>query len=282
MRRDFSERSKSTLLQMVKQVEDEKLCDFTDWIGDRWYDYQYLIGELHIKNYLDNVNAYHRKVIDKNNTTRQAIQTIFREVTTLDNVYRDSLAGRRILLEEAHRYMNALSRIVNPQTGRFSVDSITSSLKPLLDELAFDDFVIPPDYMLNNIDIIGGYDITANFLDGRNQTIDALGCVWDSDWLANALSLIGIGEDMNESAVRNSIETLISKTLKERHKVTDFTDDCIDALTPEELKDFKKVIDYSISVGRTITEAEIANILNIDVREVVESDYLQFILAQKN
>lgn len=104
MRRDFSERSERNLLQIVKQVEDEKLCDFTDWIGDRWYDYQYFIGKLRIKNYLDNVNAYHRKVIDKNNTTKSTIREIFNRVQNIDKTYQGLLLSRKLLLQEAQRY----------------------------------------------------------------------------------------------------------------------------------------------------------------------------------
>ena len=65
MYRDFSENSKRKLLSLVSSVENEKICDFTDWIGDRWLDFQSWIGKLSIKKYINNVNAYHKKVIDK-------------------------------------------------------------------------------------------------------------------------------------------------------------------------------------------------------------------------
>lgn len=65
MKRDFSEASKQKLIALVTQVENEKYSEFTDWVGDRWYDFESWIGQLNIKHYLDNVNAYHKKVIDK-------------------------------------------------------------------------------------------------------------------------------------------------------------------------------------------------------------------------
>ena len=68
MRRDFSESAKQELLSLVAQVESEKWSDFTDWWGDRWYDFEAWIGALDIKDYIDNVNEYHKRVIDKNHT----------------------------------------------------------------------------------------------------------------------------------------------------------------------------------------------------------------------
>ena len=282
MRRDFSESSKQNLLNLVSQVENEKLSDFTDWIGDRWYDYRSLIGKLRIKNYIDNVNEYHKKVIDKNNTTKVAIEQIFTQVNTLDAQYSNRLAGFKSTLQELQRYIHALSEIVEPVNVKFNVDTIHAELISLLSELTFDDMLMPPEYVMNNASILGNNDITSDFLEGRSQGLDIFASAWSADWMQNALALIGIGENANEEMVRKSIETLIATTLKDKHKVTDFTEDCTDALTPEELKDFKKVIDYTISVGRTLTEAEIADLLGIDVRQVVESDYLQFILAQRN
>ena len=66
MYRDFSESSKNKLLGLVSDVENEKWCDFTDWVGDRWLDFESWIGTLNIKGYVNNVNSYHKKVIDKN------------------------------------------------------------------------------------------------------------------------------------------------------------------------------------------------------------------------
>ena len=61
MYRDFSEKSKENILNMVSQVENEKFSDFTDWIGDRWYDFESWIGTLNIKKYLNDVNTYPQK-----------------------------------------------------------------------------------------------------------------------------------------------------------------------------------------------------------------------------
>jgi hypothetical protein len=87
MLRDFSESSRQKLLGLVSEVENEKLCDFTDWVGDRWLDFEQFIGQLNIKKYINNVNDYHKKVIDKNNATQSSINKIFNDVAKVDNTY---------------------------------------------------------------------------------------------------------------------------------------------------------------------------------------------------
>ncbi len=90
MYRDFSEKSRNELLGLVSQVENEKISNFTDWVGDRWYDFESWIGKLNIRNYLNNVNEYHKKVIDKNNATKSSINTIFNKVKSVDASYKDT------------------------------------------------------------------------------------------------------------------------------------------------------------------------------------------------
>ena len=82
MYRDFSNNSKIRMLGLVTEVENDKISDFTDWVGDRWYDFESWIGQLNIKNYLNNVNIYYKKVIDKNNTTTRMIK-LFRNATPM-------------------------------------------------------------------------------------------------------------------------------------------------------------------------------------------------------
>lgn len=135
MKRDFSDRSKQELLNLVTQVENEKLCDFTDWAGDRWYDFSEWIGSLNIKNYLNNVNDYHKMVIDKNNTTHEAIEQIFSDVKGVDNSYADILANLREHLAKWHEYINMLSEIVVPANGNFNAAYMGQVLNPIISDL---------------------------------------------------------------------------------------------------------------------------------------------------
>lgn len=138
MYRDFSESSKQKMLSLVSEVENEKLCDFTDWVGDRWLDFQSWIGKLNIKNYINNVNAYHKKVIDKNNATKKSIETIFRNVKTVDSSYQKQLSATKSSLEKWYKYVLQMNEIVGNK-GKFTAAYITSSLGGILKQYSLDE-----------------------------------------------------------------------------------------------------------------------------------------------
>lgn len=133
--RDFSDAAKGKLLGIVADVENEKWCDFTDWVGDRWYDFESWIGTLNIRGYIDNVNSYHKKVIDKNNTTAKTINKIFAEVHSVDAGYANSMNSIESTLAEWLRFVNSLSDIVQPGKGRFNGKYISGVLEPVLKDI---------------------------------------------------------------------------------------------------------------------------------------------------
>lgn len=111
MKRDFSEAARQELFSLVSQVENEKWCDFTDWVGDRWYDFEEWIGSLDIKNYIDNINEYHKKVIDKNNATIGQIEEIFEDVNQVSADYKartDSISSTVSCHPELPLYVSCL------------------------------------------------------------------------------------------------------------------------------------------------------------------------------
>lgn len=141
MYRDFSENSKQKLLGLVSEVENEKLCDFTDWIGDRWYDFEAWIGRLDIKNYLNNVNTYHKKVIDKNNATKKEIEKIFRDVMSIDELQQKQLLSAKLSITKWYDYIKQMDEIVK-EKGKFTKENIEFSMKEVLDKYSVyeDDF----------------------------------------------------------------------------------------------------------------------------------------------
>ena len=136
--RDFSDRAQNELLGLVSEVENEKLSNFTDWVGDRWYDFESWIGKLNIKNYINSVNEYHKKVIDKNNATKSSIDAIFKKVKSVDTSYKNTLAGKRLQLLQWQRYIDEVTQIVNPQNGKFNAQSMSDALDGLLKQLSED------------------------------------------------------------------------------------------------------------------------------------------------
>ena len=129
MRRDFSEAARQELLSLVSQVEDEKWCDFTDWVGDRWYDFEGWIGKLDVRDYISNVNEYHKKVIDKNNTTASDINTIFENVNNVSDQYKSRFVSLLADLQGYKRIINLLATFVLPGNGNFNAQFIGNGLR---------------------------------------------------------------------------------------------------------------------------------------------------------
>ena len=134
--RDFSDESKQKMLGLVSQVESEKWGDFTDWVGDRWYDFESWIGTLNIRHYIDNVNTYHKKVIDKNNTTEKKINEIFAAVRGVDASYGTTLANITRNLAEWKRFVATLSDILEPGRGNFNSQYISTKLNEVLSNIS--------------------------------------------------------------------------------------------------------------------------------------------------
>ena len=152
MYRDFSEKSKQNLLSLVNEVENEKWCDFTDWVGDRWYDFESWIGTLNIKNYINNVNAYHKKVIDKNNTTKEAVLNIFEAVNSVDHTYCGIFENIANSLSSWDRFITSLSEIVTPANGYFTAEYMGNTLQQLLADIEKSQVECLRDQMVQDID----------------------------------------------------------------------------------------------------------------------------------
>lgn len=166
MYRDFSEKSKQNILNLVDEVENEKWCDFTDWVGDRWYDFESWIGTLNIKNYINNVNAYHKKVIDKNNTTKETVISIFDEVKSVDYSYFGIFENLKDSLSGWDSFILSLSEIVTPENGCFDAEYMGSKLTPLLTDIEESQVECLRDQMVQNIggELIFDEDLILEYL----------------------------------------------------------------------------------------------------------------------
>lgn len=149
--RDFSENSRQKMLGLVAQVENEKWGDFTDWVGDRWYDFESWIGTLNIRNYINNVNAYHKKVIDKNNATEKTINKIFEAVRGQDGAYATTLGNVRNSLEQWLRFVDTMANIVEPGKGRFNGNYLKSAFNPILKDIAKANIQQIKDTLMQNV-----------------------------------------------------------------------------------------------------------------------------------
>ena len=278
MYRDFSTKSKLNILNLVTQVENEKMNDFTDWVGDRWFDFESWIGKLSIQNYITNINKYHKMVIDKNNATRNTIEYIFNRVKTVDNKNALTFSMKRTQLQLCQNFVNELCDIISPQKGNFTGEYMKSKLDVILTDITRIDALL---FNMQNGKIIE-FDFTSYILGNRNSAFDGIAVAWTSDWIQNFRSLFKIADNVNETAVRKSIEAIIKESLTHKHEASDFFDNYTEALTSDVLNNAKKIIDLFLKTGKTYTEIEIVQILNMKPSEIEESDYLKLLCQQEN
>ena len=83
------------MISIIKSVEPnnwfEKVCD---WFGDIGLTISGWFGNLNIDNYLNNIDEYHKKILDKNNTTIKQLRKIFKTVRGDDFVYGSKLKNQ--------------------------------------------------------------------------------------------------------------------------------------------------------------------------------------------
>lgn len=89
--------------------------------------------------YLNNVNEYHKKVIDKNNATKSSINTIFNKVKSVDASYKDTFSIKKSQLQQWQRYINELSQIVNPRNGKFNAKAMSDAFDGILKQISNDE-----------------------------------------------------------------------------------------------------------------------------------------------
>lgn len=205
MYRDFSEASKQKLLGLISEVENEKRSDFTDWIGDRWYDFAEWIGKLNIRNYINNVNSYHKKVIDKNNATKTAINRIFRNVSSVNTSYAYIFSNIENSLNKYLNYLDELNDIVTPSNGRFNTNSMSNSFDKILREINSSKVLCLKDQMVQDIDgeLVFNEDLIYEYLkkdqaelsiEEQNMLIDVIAQMQDTAAVYETYASLGNDE----------------------------------------------------------------------------------------
>ena len=114
------------------KLENEKWCDFTDWVGDRWTDFEAWAGFLDVKKYVDDINGYHKKVIDKNNTTAEKINQIFEDVNSVTESFKTRFSAHLTDLTEYIKSINALAETWPRKTGILTASIIAGTLTDTL------------------------------------------------------------------------------------------------------------------------------------------------------
>ena len=136
MIRDFSNSAKKKLLEYVKDATETILWrKIGDRIGDAGLQIQYWFGALSISKYIDNLDAYHKKIIDKNNTTSQRIEEIFTNVKNIDTRYQGGLQQNVNFSESVINFINDLANTIDPNGGNMDMQKMNAALAASLEKI---------------------------------------------------------------------------------------------------------------------------------------------------
>lgn len=136
MIRDFSNSAKKKLLEYVKDATETTLWrKIGDRIGDAGLQIQYWFGALSISKYIDNLDAYHKKIIDKNNTTSQRIEEIFTNVKNIDTRYQGGLQQNVNFSESVINFINDLANTIDPNGGNMDMQKMNAVLAASLEKI---------------------------------------------------------------------------------------------------------------------------------------------------
>lgn len=183
MKRDFSDSAYNELISLVNEVENEKWCDFTDWIGDGWYGFQEWLGVLNISHYIDNVNSYHKKVIDKNNASKSTIDTIFANVKNIDRNYATRFAAYKTCLEQFNGLIGQFTAVVSPANGSFNPGELGSYISTYENEEKY-------------LKIIGGEGLSQTNIDEMDDITMATIVAGITSTVVDLLPSVKVGEQL--------------------------------------------------------------------------------------
>lgn len=134
--RDFSESAKQKLLAYVKDVTETTVWGkLGDIIGDIGLQVQHWFGALDISKHVNNLDEYHKKVIDKNDTTSQRIEEIFTNVKNIDIRYQNGLGQELSYANSITDMIKVLSDTIDPNGGNMNLQKMNEALAASLEKI---------------------------------------------------------------------------------------------------------------------------------------------------
>lgn len=129
MLRDFSEAAKQKLLNYVDEVTANGTWNSVkDWFGDIGLNVQSWLGLLDIQRYADRIDLYHKKILDKNDTTREQIEEIFSNVQAVDTRYISITGSQTVCGSDIIKLINDLANTIDPNGGNMDMGKMKGVL----------------------------------------------------------------------------------------------------------------------------------------------------------
>lgn len=129
MLRDFSDAAKQKLLNYVDEVTaNGTWSSVKDWFGDIGLNVQSWLGLLDIQRYADRIDLYHKKILDKNDTTREQIEEIFSNVQAVDTRYISITGSQTVCGSDIIKLINDLANTIDPNGGNMDMGKMKGVL----------------------------------------------------------------------------------------------------------------------------------------------------------
>ncbi len=134
--RDFSAAAKETLLGYVEEVTASGIWEkIGDAIGDCGLTVQGWLEQLGILTCTQDVEQYYKKILDKNNTTKEEIEEIFTNVQKVDADYVEKILELIYVGNLLIKYITDMTDSIDPDGGKIDIGKLTELLESDKEEL---------------------------------------------------------------------------------------------------------------------------------------------------
>ncbi|MCD7802346.1 MAG: hypothetical protein LUH09_05505 [Clostridiales bacterium] len=202
MERDFTQAKLEELKAQIEQIEQTDFCWLTDALGDAWYYVKEVAGWLDIENYLDDVEEYHKEVLDQHNTTNARLEALFEAAQAVDDNFQPTFSEFSENIGTLTKKMEALTGSIDPNGGPFTRENILNACIPLNEEI---------DAAQTTMDTI--FDAEISYLENEVAKDAALGLA--KDIVSVAVTICSLPVDLIKSGPAgfvNSTWKLINRT----------------------------------------------------------------------
>ena len=129
MLRDFSEAAKQKLLNYVDEVTANGTWDTVkQWFSNIEPNVQSWLGRLDIQKYVNSVECYYKKILDKNNSTKRQIEEIFSNVQAVDTRYISITGSQTVCGSDIIKLINDLANTIDPNGGNMDMGKMKGVL----------------------------------------------------------------------------------------------------------------------------------------------------------
>lgn len=188
MVRDYTSAKQDSLLAQINKVTANGFFERVgDFFGDCWLQVQEWSGRLNVKNYLDNVDSYHNKILDLKNTKKEELNRIFEAARAVDDQTQGKIVDCYCQLGVASAKFDQFISVLDLPKSCFTAVNIRdffsgkTTVSKIVEQKAREDKAIELEKTGGKIDM-SQWDYTYSYYDANGNYIGKWfydgGCTW--------------------------------------------------------------------------------------------------------